>query len=538
MQRTGATVIARTFHFINYFQRPIESASGKLQDVDKLVFISSHNSDMRSLSIFIYYRSSSESRKTTKMKRNPILRYVPIFLVVLYAAVPTVAFESQNLPQEDEDKVYGSPLSLGNLATTLSPPAADKRPFAEEDPNQEEILSQDKPTSYDDRTRKLKVLAQGPPTRAPTRAPTKAPTRAPTKAPTRAPTKDTTRAPTKAPTRAPTKAPTRAPTRAPTGAPSTRVPTRAPTRSPTRPPTPSPVAPTRSPTRVPTLSPAGSTQAPVLQDPLFTRLESFIAPTPADRAKFSQVTSPQAQAFAWLKDDSYSKKAGLLISTIVECYALAVFYFSTNGKDRTPDSPFKFSFLTNASVCTWTGVGCGPRVEYVQGLQMGGVNLNGTLPWEISLLSNLTQLRVHVNNLSGPIPSQLSNMPKLVDFEAGDNRLTGTLPKTLPSSVTWVELQNNLLTGSIPFTLPTSIPKLKYFDVSRNRLTGTVPSSFGQLVDLNSLSLTLTETNLTGSVDSFLCQNANGPDISADCEEVTCACCDWCCTDGGGCRFG
>jgi len=137
------------------------------------------------------------------------------------------------------------------------------------------------------------------------------------------------------------------PTKAPIRTTTTRKPV-IPTKVPKT--TPKPVKETL-PTKVPTRSPIVQLPPPVLEDPLFLRLKSIIAPTSTDLAKFNSMTSPQTLAFKWIQKDSYSKISGLSLQRIIERYALAVFYYGNNGKNWKKSSCF--SFLTEGSICSW-----------------------------------------------------------------------------------------------------------------------------------------------------------------------------------------
>jgi len=107
----------------------------------------------------------------------------------------------------------------------------------------------------------------------------------------------------------------------------------------------------------------------------------------------------------------------------------------------------------------------------------------------------------------------------------------GSLPKKLPPSLEWLGLANNGFTGSIPSSMASNVPYLGVVDLNGNPLSGSVPSSFGKLPSL--YDFRFGKTNLKGSVDSFLCnKGTDWAPLEADCNEVTCSCCTWCCTDG------
>ena len=57
--------------------------------------------------------------------------------------------------------------------------------------------------------------------------------------------------------------------------------------------------------------------------------------------------------------------------------------------------------------------------------------LNGTIPTELGLLSNMEQLDLYSNQLTGTIPSELGLLSNLMTFYLGSNQLTGAVPTTL-----------------------------------------------------------------------------------------------------------
>ena len=64
-----------------------------------------------------------------------------------------------------------------------------------------------------------------------------------------------------------------------------------------------------------------------------------------------------------------------------------------------------------------------------------------------------------------------------------------------------------------------------------NQISGTIPSELGTLALLE--SMILVRNDISGDMPEELC--ALEIDLNADCEEVSCECCNECCIDGGGC---
>jgi len=298
--------------------------------------------------------------------------------------------------------------------------------------------------------------------------------------------------------------------------------------------------------------------APFIQVPLDSLLDELsadIAPTDADLLIVDNVTSPQGKALAWLQDDLITRTPGRSKSTVLERYALAVLYYSTSG-----ESSWTFPCMNSDDVCKWNiadsgdkGVYCGEDQESVIDLMFSDLRMDGTLPWEVVLLSNLEVLNIDRNKLSGPIPSRISELTRLIDFEAERNKFTGTLPETFSPSIEGIDLEASRLTGTIPIRWGTTMPSLWVVNLAGNSFTGTIPTTFGNLTNVTSLNLA--DNLLTGTVPSELGQmsslgvlnmgsnslteSTNGgicdflaglqlDDLVVDCSELECPCCPSC----------
>jgi hypothetical protein len=73
---------------------------------------------------------------------------------------------------------------------------------------------------------------------------------------------------------------------------------------------------------------------------------------------------------------------------------------------------------------------------------------------------------------------------------------------------------------------------LEYLALDWNALTGEVPSTLYQLSGLR--TLILARNVLRGTIPDELCQRSMDF-LAADCDEVSCACCDLCCVNGQRC---
>ncbi len=181
-----------------------------------------------------------------------------------------------------------------------------------------------------------------------------------------------------------------------------------------------------------------------------------------------------------------------------ECLALVTLYNSTAGAGWTD----KTGWLQSNTPCTnWYGVTC--NSGHVLFLDLNNNNLIGTIPLQLSNLTNLQSLRMQYNGLTGTIPPQLSRLDFLQDLYLYGNQLTGSIPVELATMPVLIRLYlyGNQLTGSIPPELGSS-PILYYLRLNNNNLTGAIPPELGNLSNLKNLHLN--NNDLSGTVPSEL----------------------------------
>mmetsp|Transcript_45461 Transcript_45461/g.110111 ORF Transcript_45461/g.110111 Transcript_45461/m.110111 type:complete len:665 (-) Transcript_45461:74-2068(-) len=218
------------------------------------------------------------------------------------------------------------------------------------------------------------------------------------------------------------------------------------------------------------------------------------------------------------------------------------------------------------------------RIEHL-GLQNN--LLSSGLPNELGRMTNMVSLNLSRNNFSGPIPN-IANMDNLVSLQLQNNELTGTIPESVQQlqSIEILFLSSNDFVGTIPMgfnrlqrtlkglylsdngldgAIPDQLCQLSSLEalfIDSNQLTGTIPVCLGEVKDLKQLylfqndlngsvpsslqdlryliGLGLEDNDLTGSMPDEVCDLAStvGLDIWADCDEITCSCCNVCCPSG------
>jgi Leucine-rich repeat (LRR) protein len=112
-------------------------------------------------------------------------------------------------------------------------------------------------------------------------------------------------------------------------------------------------------------------------------------------------------------------------------------------------------------------------------------NLQGTIPTEIALLSDLQTLELVYADLTGTIPdlTALTNLQHLTLSGIG---LTGTLPTSLSllhEFLQVINVEHNHLTGALPDEVG-ALTNLRELRLAHNTLEGTIPETF---IDLDQL---------------------------------------------------
>ncbi|KAK6125825.1 hypothetical protein DH2020_040431 [Rehmannia glutinosa] len=149
--------------------------------------------------------------------------------------------------------------------------------------------------------------------------------------------------------------------------------------------------------------------------------------------------------------------------------------------------------------CKWDHIVC--LENRVTKIQIGHQNLQGTLPNELSSLTQLERLELQWNNISGPLPS-LKGLSSLQVLMLSNNRFT-FIPADFflgMSSLQSVEIDNNPFSAwEIPESLRNA-STLQNFSANSANITGKIPSFFGpdEFPGLTNLHLAL--NNLEGEL--------------------------------------
>ena len=157
----------------------------------------------------------------------------------------------------------------------------------------------------------------------------------------------------------------------------------------------------------------------------------------ADPRVLDKASTPQHNALQWLANIDTSE-IEVDHMGFMSRYVLAVFHFSTEGKDSMDGTPGEShtNWMTDIGVCVWTGVKCSAgsadenqhgtveRLELAKLMNKGG----GTIPSELHELDGLVKLDLRGNKLEGTIPSVLFDNVSLKTVLLENNKLHGKLP--------------------------------------------------------------------------------------------------------------
>ncbi|KAK3121834.1 hypothetical protein QOZ80_8BG0661540 [Eleusine coracana subsp. coracana] len=185
-------------------------------------------------------------------------------------------------------------------------------------------------------------------------------------------------------------------------------------------------------------------------------------------------------------------------------------YIDLNHNSLSGNIPASFGRCTDITDINWSEnklfgeipseVG---KLVNLRRLNLSHNSLHGLLPVQISNCSKLYSLDLSFNSLNGSALTTLSNLKFMSYLRLQENKFSGGLPDSLSQLDMLIELQmgGNILGGTIPSSIG-SLQKLSVaLNLSSNGLVGNIPPQLSNLVELQSLDLSL--NNLTGGLDTL-----------------------------------
>jgi Leucine-rich repeat (LRR) protein len=271
-----------------------------------------------------------------------------------------------------------------------------------------------------------------------------------------------------------------------------------------------------------------------------TYLSSRVPPSSA--AALTKPHTAQSRAAAWMATSDPRQLPVTDQANFLQRYALVCFYYGT-GMWNHP-----LNFLTDNHECDWNapllyydgsllqlGVNCSnSQTKIVDSITIHAVEMTGTIPIEVALLTSLTTLELDYNSLTGfpaldegglmaltqlkvlslsrnrfsdviptwlgqltmlstiilsfngfeeNIPTQLAKLTKLTTLALDSNQLHGSL-----DALSTMTLLRHLKADTNKFTeLPNALAaldELEYFNIAYNNIAQTLPTWIGQLTTL------------------------------------------------------
>jgi Leucine-rich repeat (LRR) protein len=126
--------------------------------------------------------------------------------------------------------------------------------------------------------------------------------------------------------------------------------------------------------------------------------------------------------------------------------------------------------------------------------------------------------------------------PLSAEFLASSNGFAGTIPTAIGLLTKLEDLNLYLEFNNLASTIPSEIgqlsenPLLRRIYLNNNNLSGTLPTELGLLQEFR--TLTLEKNSFVGSMPVEVCAyvNQSYPFLQADCIEIECPCCLYCCS--------
>eukprot|EP01038_Epipyxis_sp_PR26KG_P010110 gene10110-13586_t len=181
--------------------------------------------------------------------------------------------------------------------------------------------------------------------------------------------------------------------------------------------------------------------------------------------------------------------------------ALQAIYNSTNGAYWKNSNGWNFTVDSTGNFlntpCDWYGIKCTcDQIDNniyncsITEISLGFNNLDGSIPPEISHLSELTTLMFEYNELTGSLPNEIGILNNLNVISCSTNLLSGRLPEQLfgLTNLKYLAVDVNMFSGPISSSIGL-LNKLVYLDLDGNSFTGSLPSSIGSLLNLQQLFL-------------------------------------------------
>lgn len=318
-------------------------------------------------------------------------------------------------------------------------------------------------------------------------------------------------------------------------------------------------------------------------------LVDLVLPTYTWDAIQNDPESPQSLAYEWIIED-VERHPERLMPQIYQRFALMTVFYATGGNTWDLAQGWQDHDLDE---CDWvTSVGedkflPSPFRLYVpstcmfESLDLSENGLQGSLPPELSLLTNLRYINFQRNDIKkapsnhclptelgllmnlehldfldtfdslscGTIPSEIGQLTVMKNLQLEQNHFSGSLPTELGllTNLEELNLEQNHVSGTLPTVLASLLKEnLSILNLDGNELSGTIPSDFDHALreravsdaeDLSEMIIRLggIKQALTGTIPSAMCRLRTRLYFTCDqsAEEGLCGCDSCKCTDEG-----
>lgn len=161
--------------------------------------------------------------------------------------------------------------------------------------------------------------------------------------------------------------------------------------------------------------------------------------------------------------------------------------------------PSGWSTTSSTGYCQWKGVKC-DNSDRVTSISLANSGLSGSLPQEISSLTEIQTLSFQENSISGAIPS-LANLTSLQGVYLDNNNFTsvpnGCFDGLSNLQVLSLSYNSNLAPWAFPVGL-TASSSLTTLYLDRTNIVGSIPDVFNSFANLQNVRLSY--NNFTGSL--------------------------------------
>ncbi|KAF2323690.1 hypothetical protein GH714_036608 [Hevea brasiliensis] len=170
-------------------------------------------------------------------------------------------------------------------------------------------------------------------------------------------------------------------------------------------------------------------------------------------------------------------RRGHLVVTVIICI-LGCINSETDPNDASALRVMYTSLGSPEQLSQWNSNGGDPCVESWKGVTCSG--------------SRVTEIKLSGLQLSGSLGYQLSSLTALTNLDLSNNNLAGGIPYGLPQNLTQLNLANNHFTGDIPYYF-SQLTKLTYLNIAHNQLQTQLYDMFGKLSSLSTLDISFNQ---------------------------------------------